>query len=39
VVLDSMFWDFLGRASRMSRAERARWLAAIVHLMYHAVVS
>jgi len=37
VVLDSLFWDFLAKASQMSPAGRARWLAAIVHLMYHAI--
>ena len=38
-VLDSMFWDFLARASRMPPAGRARWLAAIVHLIYHAILT
>ena len=36
-VLDSLFWNLLGQASRMPEAELRRSIASVTHLMHHAM--
>jgi AcrR family transcriptional regulator len=36
-LMDRLFWDLLGQALRLSADERIRILAAITHLLYHAL--
>jgi AcrR family transcriptional regulator len=36
-LMDRLFWDLLGQALRLSTEERKRVLAAITHMLYHAL--
>lgn len=35
--MDSFFWNLLGQASQLSRAELNQWIDAGAHLIYHAI--
>lgn len=36
-VMDSFFWNLLGQALRLSKAELNQWIDAATHLIYHAL--